>query len=310
MHRRQFIKTTAHIAGYLYLFDLLQGCKSSNVHPIRLAPDAPYTMKYLRGHIGYFAERGGTIGWLSSKDGVVVVDAQFPEQARHLITEMSHLHKIPIETLINTHHHYDHTAGNIAFKNIAKQIIAHRNSLTNQQISARQRNVEDAQLYPNVLYDKTFQFYSGKESILLRHIGPAHTSGDTIVHFQNTNVVHMGDLVFNRRYPYIDRPAGANVQNWIEVLDRTLELFDRDTLYIFGHAGKGYDVIGDREDIKAMMAYLENLVQFGQKAIQQGTAIENLIAETKYIKGTESWDPGGLERNIEAIIYELSDHPD
>src|SRR3546814_3748206 len=60
----------------------------------------------------------GTIGWLNSVDGFVVVDAQFPDTAPHVISELKKLGTKSFTHLINTHHHGDHTAGNIAFKGI------------------------------------------------------------------------------------------------------------------------------------------------------------------------------------------------
>ena len=78
------------------------------------------------------------------------------------------------------------------------------------------------------------------ETITLRYLGPAHTDGDSITHFENANVVHMGDLIFNRRFPYIDKSAGASVKNWIQVLKQTQKLFDKDTIFIFGHADNGF----------------------------------------------------------------------
>ena len=70
----------------------------------------------------------------------------------------------------------------------------------------------------------------------LKYYGPAHTSGDAVVTFEKANVAHVGDLVFNRRHPYIDRPAGASIANWIKVLEGTVADHDGGTIYIFGHA--------------------------------------------------------------------------
>ena len=57
------------------------------------------------------------------------------------------------------------------------------------------------------------------------YFGPAHTDGDSFIHFENTNIVHMGDLMFNRRHPFVDRSAGANIKNWIKVLHRATRKF-------------------------------------------------------------------------------------
>ena len=115
-NRRDFIKTSSQYAAYSFLFGHLYACKGNKViEQINLPPDSPYNMQFLRGGVGFFTERGGTIGWMASKDGIVVVDSQFPEQSEHLVAELTKLKKGKIDALINTHHHGDHTAGNKVF---------------------------------------------------------------------------------------------------------------------------------------------------------------------------------------------------
>ena len=87
--------------------------------------------------------------------------------------------------------------------------------------------------------------HDGKESISLTHFGPAHTGGDAVVHFENANVAHLGDLLFNRRFPYIDPGAGGDIQNWPSVLKSIRQRYDRNTIYVFGHAAEDYPVFGD-----------------------------------------------------------------
>ena len=116
--------------------------------------DLPYKMAPIRNNIGFFTERGGTIGWMISKEGIVVVDTQFPEQSLHLIDAIKKQSDKKIDLLINTHHHGDHSSGNIAYKGIAEIILAHENSKKNQMRSAKDRGNEDAQLYPDTTFDK------------------------------------------------------------------------------------------------------------------------------------------------------------
>ena len=73
--------------------------------------------------------------------------------------------------------------------------------------------------------------------------GAGHTNGDSIIHFEEANIVHLGDLLFNRRHPYIDKSVRANISNWIKLLDKTASTFDKKTKYICGHAGEGYDIL-------------------------------------------------------------------
>src|SRR5206468_8681283 len=124
-----------------------------------------YSIKMLRNNVGIFTERGGTIGFLLSKDGIVVIDAQFPDTAPHLIAELQKRDAHPIKYLLNTHHHGDHTSGNIAFKGIVDNVIAHENSLANQKAVAEKNNSVDKQLYPDKVFNTDWKLKMGDEKI-------------------------------------------------------------------------------------------------------------------------------------------------
>jgi len=306
-NRRDFIKTSAQVAAYSFLFGHLYSCKGSKIPTkIELAADSPYNMQYLRGGVGFFTERGGTIGWMASKDGMVVIDTQFPEQSQHLVDELTKLKKGKIDLLINTHHHGDHTAGNRVYSELTDMIMAHSNSRKNQMASAKKRGNEADQVYPTDTFKTGFQKKVGNEIIDLKYFGAAHTDGDALTHFQNANIVHLGDLVFNRRFPYIDMGAGANIANWIKVLDKAMETYDNETIFIWGHAAEGYDIKGGKEDIRAFQNYLEKLLEFGEKSIREGKTLEELKKTTMVIPGAEEWKGKGISRSLDAVYAELS----
>ena len=128
MQRRTFLKTTSLTLGGIALL---------NTDSLaRFLADPAYNIKMLTPEIGIFTEKGGTILFMLNKKGIVVVDSQFEDTARHLIDEIKKKSKKPFNLLINTHHHADHTSGNIAFKNLVPHVVAHSNSKINQQNAA------------------------------------------------------------------------------------------------------------------------------------------------------------------------------
>ena len=207
--------------------------------------------------------------------------------------------------MINTHHHGDHSAGNIAYKGIVEIILAHENSKKNQERVAKERGQEAEQLYPDTTFGKEWTKQVGDETITLKYFGPAHTDGDSITHFENANIVHMGDLIFNRRFPYIDKSAGASIKNWIQVLESTQKTYDQDTIFILGHAGDGYDIVGTMADIKAKQNYLSRLLDVVQTGIKSGKSKEEIM-KIQSIKGAEEWKGNGIDRNISSAYQELT----
>ena len=297
MQRRNFLFNTAVAAG---AFTFL-GKRSF----ASLLTDPTYQFKPLRNNVGMFAEQGGTIAWMINKEGIVVVDAEFPDPAKHLIAELQKQSQLPFEWLINTHHHGDHTSGNISFKGLVKNVAAHANSLTNQKNVAVAQKKEDQQLYPDTTFTDTWKIKVGDERIKAYYFGAGHTNGDAMIHFEHANIVHMGDLVFNRRYPFVDKTAGASVANWAVALEKAQKKFDKDTLFVFGHAFDPQKVTGSIDDLKAMQNYMERLADFVQISIKAGKTKDEII-QAKAIPGVTDWQGDGINRSLEAAYQEFS----
>jgi len=296
MERRNFIKQSALAMALLSLYKTDVFARQELLRA--------YNFKPLRNNVGIFTEQGGTIGWLNSPGGFVVVDAQFPASALHVIEELKKLGEKPFKYLINTHHHGDHTAGNIAFKGLAEKIVAHQNSLVNQKRAAEKANNLDQQLLPDTTFGTGWKAKVGDEKISAYYYGSGHTNGDAVYHFENANIAHVGDLVFNRRFPYIDRENGAHIGNWITALDKIQNQFDKDTLFIWGHSLDPEKVTGTKEDIKAYQNYLINLLTYVGNEIKAGKLKEDILKTTS-IPNAPEWKGDGIQRSLTAAYDEL-----
>ena len=297
MHRRSFLRASGLVIG--------SGLVLQQQLMAELLQQPAYKIQMLRDDLGIFTEKGGTIAFLLTKDGIVVVDSQFPEQSQHLIDELKKKSDKPFRLLINTHHHGDHTSGNISFKGITQHVLAHTNSKLNQENVAKQQKTEDKQLYPDQVFGTVWSEKIGKEKITLYYYGPGHTNGDSLVHFEHNNVVHMGDLMFNRRYPFIDRTAGANIKNWISILETANKKFSKKTTFIFGHAHETASVTGGKEDLMLMKDFFEKLLTFTQAEIKAGKSKEDFLKNTA-IPGVTEWKGDGIQRPLGAAYDEVT----
>lgn len=297
MERRKFLTNTALTAGALAFFG-----KSSFA---ALLADPTFQVIPLRNNVGIFIEKGGTIAWMVNKEGIVVVDAQFPDTAPHLIAELQKKSDKPFKWLINTHHHGDHSSGNIVFKGIAKNVAAHANSLINQKAAAAKQGSDDKQLYPNITFTDNWTTKVGDEIISAHYFGAGHTNGDSFIHFEHANIVHTGDQVFNKRYPFVDRSAGASCKHWPVALESALNKFDKNTQYVFGHAFDPMKVTGTAEDLKQMQDFMLKLVAFVESSIKAGKTKEEILA-AKAIPGVTLWQGDGIERGLQAAYEELT----
>jgi cyclase len=254
----------------------------------------------IRRNVGYFTMRGGTVGWLVNPGGVAVVDTQFPAEARALLAGLqSRSGNRDVDVLLNTHHHGDHTAGNGVFRGVARRVVAHtmadehlRRAPGTAQPPAAQPDAPE-QLFPDTTFTHTWTADVGDERIVARHHGRGHTSGDAVITFERANVVHMGDLMFNQRHPLVDRPAGASLRNWINILDQTVAGHTADTIYIFGHAGAGLPVTGGPTELLRFRDYITALLAFVEAQARAGRSREDVLAMRGPLEKFESFGQFG-----------------
>jgi glyoxylase-like metal-dependent hydrolase (beta-lactamase superfamily II) len=310
-NRRRFL-TTSSLALAAATVDLskLFAQAAPAAQAGQAAPPVPQTsFTPLRGTVGYFTGQGGTIGYHISKSGVVVVDAQMPATAKVCLDGIKERDGGRlIDILVNTHHHADHTGGNPVFKESVKKILAHANvpdlqrAAAARQAAARPDAAAPEIVVANATFTNTWEEDIGGERLALKYYGPAHTSGDAVVTFQKANIVHMGDLVFNRVHPYIDRPAGASIANWIKVLEGTVADHKNDTTYIFGHGSPKFGATGSRADLLYMRDYLAALLEFVRGEIKAGKPKDAIVKVTDPLKGFP--DHGPLIERVLTPAYE------
>jgi glyoxylase-like metal-dependent hydrolase (beta-lactamase superfamily II) len=126
----------------------------------------------------------------------------------------------------------------------------------------------------------------GDERVSAMHFGAAHTGGDIVVFFERANVVHAGDIVFNRIPPFIDRSSGGTIVNWLTVLE-TVAKKHSDALFIFGHGQK--DVLtGTVEDVEHFRDYLTAALSHVGKGIAAGRS-QSEIAAVSALPGFEDY---------------------
>jgi cyclase len=234
--------------------------------------------------------QGGTIGYLMAPGATVVVDSQFPAPAAAFLNGIREKNgSLPVDFLINTHHHGDHSGGNISFKGSVKKVVSHEKAAEHMKNPPGQQPPAAEQVFPDTTFSEKWSADAGDEKMSAKHYGRAHTSGDIVVTFERANVAHMGDLMFNQRHPVVDRAAGAILRNWMKVLDATPKDHDNDTIYIFGHANTGLPLTGSAKDLANFRDYLGGVLAFVEQHIKAGKSREEILAMRDPLKGFETF---------------------
>ena len=275
--RREFLATSA---------SSLAAVRPFAQAPAAQAPPAAAFTDLRRG-VGVFTSSGGTIGWLVNDAGAMAIDSQYANTAPLAVAGLKERSPKGIELLLNTHHHADHTGGNQVFRSVVRRIVAHENCLLWHRKTAAASNSEAQTSFADTTFKDTWKTAFGDETAQARYYGPGHTSGDAVYHFEKANVVHMGDLLFNRAHPNIDRPAGARIDNWISALDKVAKAHTADTIYIAGH-GKDNGVSCTKADVQHFRDYLTACLDTARKAVKAGQSKDD-IQKTTSLPGFEDF---------------------
>ncbi len=210
----------------------------------------------------------GNVAVLSTAEGAVVVDTMtFRAQGARIRELAERLSGGPVQAVINTHYHSDHSHGNPGFPS-GTQVVATQRTLDYMlEFDADYWSGANAGTLPNDTFEAERELRIGGKTIRMLHLGRGHTGGDLVVHFVEDRVLHMGDLLVHGRYPNIDLEAGGSVEAWIGTLDRALLLdFDR---VIPGHGP-----VTDRAGIERFQRFLRELWEIVQQAVGEGLSLE------------------------------------
>ncbi len=248
----------------------------------------------VNGNIYVLFGAGGNIGVSVGDDGVYIVDDQFAPLTEKIRTAISALSDKPIRFAINTHFHGDHTGGN---ENLGKEgtvIVAHDNvrirMASGSFIKAFNNRTppQEGFALPVVTFNDQAGLHLNGEQARMHHVENAHTDGDSIVHFEGSDVIHMGDTFFMGRFPFIDVDSGGSVDGVIAAASKVLGIAGESTRIIPGH--------GAVTDRTGLTSYRDMLVAVrGRVAAMKsdGASLEDVQASDALDGYLEDFGAGG-----------------
>ena len=245
---------------------------------------------------GHEDAAGGRIGILAGPDGIFMVDAQYAQITDKVAAAIRKISSDPIRFLVNTHVHPDHTAGNANFAKMGALLFA-REELREEMLhpparpgAANTAAAGDPARLPVVTYGMgdPLKLHLNGEIVDLIPVRAAHTGGDTMIRFENADVIMIGDFYRNYGYPFIDTNNGGTLKGALEALDLTMKLAGPNTRLIPGHG-----TVIHRTDIVPYRDMILDVQAKVQKMINEGKSEREVLAA----KVTAPYDakvPGGL----------------
>lgn len=220
--------------------------------------------------------QGGNIGISIGDDGVVMIDSQFAPLTPKILAAIKAISDKPIKFLINTHWHHDHIGGNKNIKNEGAIIVAHNNVRKRMSVDQfdkyRDKTTKATpEKLPLVSFSDNITFYMNNENIMIFHVDNAHTDGDAMIYFTNSNVLHMGDTYFQGKYPFIDIATGGSANGYINAVKKALLLVDDDTKIIPGHRN-----LSNKKELTTYLKMLETIKARVLAEIKKGKTEEEV----------------------------------
>lgn len=214
---------------------------------------------------------GGNIGVSYGEDGTTLIDDQYAPMTEKIQAAVASLGATPVKFLVNTHWHGDHSGGNENLGKAGAVIMAHDNvrvrMANDQKTSFGEIKASPKAALPVITYADGLKLHLNGEEIRVIAMPPAHTDGDSIIHWTQSNVIHMGDLfMLQISFPFVDRDSGGDVRGFVAAADKVLAIANDQTKIIPGHGAIATkaDLQNHRNMIAAVIAKVEAGIQAGQ----------------------------------------------
>ena len=259
--------------------------------PTEVAPG----LYMLEGQGGF---AGGNLGLVIGDDGVVLIDNGIEPVVDVTVAAIEALTGDPVDFVINTHAHGDHIGANSAYRSRGATVVAHDN-LREQMI----KDGSGRSALPTLTFTDAVTFHLNGHTARVFHVAKAHTDGDSVIHFPDVNVIHAGDTMFNKLFPFIDMNSGGSVNGYIAAQKKIISMANDETKIIPGHGP-----LANKADLEAAVDMLQDSRDRVAELVVAGMSLDEVKAANPLADYHDVWNWGFIttERMTEALYRSLA----
>lgn len=280
---------------------------NTHIHLTQQAQPVPVTTTDLGDGLYMLQGRGGNVGVLAGDDGVFVIDSQYADMAPGILSAINEIAGEKPRYLVNTHWHGDHTGGNEIIGETGATIIAHngvRDRVTvdvTRDFFGRETTTPAAPeaAWPVITFNDQMTLYLNGQTVRLIHAPDAHTDGDTFIYFEEANVLHTGDLMFNGMFPFVDITSGGSFSGFAAASQAMANTINDETRIIPGHGA-----LASKADIAATLDMLDGVINAVQAEIDAGKDIDAVLEAAPLTPWVDDWATGFMtEPRFTRLVY-------
>ena len=233
-------------------------------------------------------------------DGAAIVDDNFAPLTEKILAEIRSIADVSVRYVINTHHHGDHTGGNLNLANMGAVIMSTDNARMRLANNPEEEGgpAPEGALPVVTFQDRTTLHFNGEE-IRIVPVAPSHTDGDAYVHFVDSDVVATGDVFVTIAFPYVRPPHGGAFSGYFENLDTAIALSGPDTKIVPGHG-----VVSTRDDLIAYRDMLAVIRDRVAAMIDEGMSLAEVIRARPTAEYDERWagEPPAVPFTVDEFV--------
>jgi len=268
--------TLSKLAGSLVLLAFISCSNAQN-------KDVKIETHQLTEQIYMLTGKGGNIGLFIGDEAVFMIDDQYAPLSPKILASIKKITDKPVSYLINTHWHGDHTGGNENMKKEGALIFAHENvrkrMSKDNMLLGKNKPASTKEALPIITFTDDMMFHINGDDVLVSHVHNAHTDGDAFVYFTKNNIIHMGDLYFQGKFPFIDLASGGSIDGYIDAVNKILMIANNTTKIIPGHRN-----ISNKTELTVFKNMLVSIRSLVQSEINKGKTLEEVTNNSELTK--------------------------
>ena len=287
-------KNRFFVAFLFFVIGICQIAKAQNTDSVKV------TITSITSNIYLIQGQGGNIAAISGKDGLVLIDDEYAPLSEKIKAALRTVSDQRVRFVINTHFHLDHTDGNKNFAGEGAIVVAQENSrqrmTTDHFLSVFKisQKASAPEALPKITFTDSLRMYLNNQTFQVIHIKNAHTDGDAMIFFKESNVLHTGDVFVRYGLPFIDQPNGGSIDGVINGVKLMLSLVDDNTVIIPGHGG-----LAKKKDLQAYLTMMETVRSRISKLMREGKSLKAIVEA----KPVDDFPAGFLREAFIETVY-------